>query len=81
MHCQLLAIARGSLGDICAPPSLDYLEQGYQKGVVAVAELLAFPLLSQHDSGIASFSTAKNALWVMGLAGRWPSIASFWADA
>jgi hypothetical protein len=33
MHCQSLAIARGCLGDICPYTGLDYLEQGYQKGV------------------------------------------------
>ena len=52
-----------------------------QEGAVAVAELLVFPLPSRYDGGIAFFSTAKNAPWVMGMVGRWTSIASFWANA
>jgi hypothetical protein len=39
MPCQLVAIARGCLGDICITAGLDYWVQGYPKGVVAVAEL------------------------------------------
>lgn len=34
MHCRLVAIARGCLGDICPPAGLDYSEQGYQQGVI-----------------------------------------------